>query len=98
MQTKYNIRDTVWNYTFYEGINLKFRKCTVIGIRVKRSGVLEYEVESADFYGTAHFFEYEIRSDKRQVLQDGKESCNKRIAQLNAYVEDIDKELENVEH
>ena len=55
-------------------------------------------MESADFYGTAHFFEYEIRSDKRQVLQDGKESCNKRIAQLNAYVEDIDKELENVEH
>lgn len=98
MQTKYNIGDTVWNYIFYEGINLKFRKCTVTGIRVNRNGMLEYEAESDDFYGTAHFYEDEICSDKRHVLQDGKESCNKRIAQLNAYVGAIDKELENVEH
>ena len=93
MQTKYNLGDVVWNYVFYEGINLKIRKCTIVGIRVTQTGGLEYAMESDAFYGTAHFGEDEIFADRRQVLQAAKESTQRHIAQLNAYIEAIDKEL-----
>ena len=93
MQIKYNLGDVVWNYFFQEGINLKIRKGTVVEIRVTQTGGCEYGVESDAFYGIAHFDEDEIFADRRQVLQACKESTQRRIAQLNAYIDAIDKEL-----
>ena len=94
MQTKYNLGDTVWNYVFYDGINVKLRKCEIVEIKNTINAGLVYGVESDSFYGTAHFSEDELFSDKCRALRASRGACEARVQVLKGYIKDIDKELE----